>query len=286
MPPAMMSLTFRRATVQGGQKLKEIRNRRNIKIREVEEASQRIAKAKGDKRFGISDTWLTQIENGASEPSICKLFSLSAIYRVKIADLMRFYGVDSDEIEKYEITANPRQTQLLPAEARGDNHVIRFPVGSGPRQYKTSLAPGTGETLGNAPVAPPQHPDTRRISYGYIGLDDFTMYPLIRPGSFVQIDSHQNKPQAMAWRNEYERPIFFIELRDGYACGWCEVQGNCLLIIPHHSSPESTRSLAYPREAEIVGRVIGFGTRCVDEEFGCSEAAELRQQFKMKSIGR
>lgn len=272
--------------MQSGQKLKEIRNRRNIKIREVEEASRRIAEAKGDKRFGISDTWLTQIENGASEPSICKLFSLSAIYHMKITDLMRLYGVDADEIEKYETIANPRLTQPLSAEARGDNHVIRFPVGSGPRQYKTRLAPGTAETLGKAPVAPSRRPDTRRVSYGYIGLDDFTMYPLIRPGSFVQIDSRQNKPQAIAWRNEYERPIFFIELRDGYACGWCEFQGNHLLIIPHHSSPGSTRRFAYPREAEVVGRVIGFGTRCVDEEFDCSETAELRKQFKMRSIGR
>jgi transcriptional regulator with XRE-family HTH domain len=272
--------------VQGGQKLKEIRNRRNIKTREVEEASRRIADAKGDKRFGISDTWIVQIENGASEPSICKLFSLSAIYHVKITDLMRLYGADADEIEKYETIANPRLTRLLPAEARGDNHVIRFPGGPEPRQYKTGLVPGKAETLGEGPVAPTRRPERRRIGYGYIGLDDFTMYPLIRPGSLVQIDSSQTKPQAIAWRNEYERPIFFIELRDGYACGWCELQWNHLLIMPHHSSPESTRRFAYPREAEIVGRVIGFGTRCVDEEFGCSEAAELWKQFKVKSIVR
>jgi hypothetical protein len=139
--------------------------------------------------------------------------------------------------------------------------------------------------LGKTPAALPRRHDTRRVSYGHIGLDDFTMYPMIRPGSFVQIDSSQNKPQEIAWRNEYERPIFFIELRDGYACGWLELQGNHLLIIPHHSSPESTRRFAHPREAEIVGRVIGFGTRCVDEEFGCSETAELRKQFKMKGIG-
>jgi len=272
--------------VQGGQKLKEIRNRRNIKVREVEEASQRIAEAKGDKRFSISDTWLTQIENGASEPSICKLFSLSAIYHVKVTDLMRLYGVDADEIKKYETIANPQLTQLLPAEARGDNRTIRFPSDSVPRQYKTSLAPRVAEMGRQSPVAPPQRLDTRRISYGYIGLDDFTMYPLIRPGSFVQIDSRQNRPQPIAWRNEYERPIFFIELRDGYACGWCELQGSHLLIIPHHSSPESTRRFAYPREAEIVGRVIGFGTRCVDEESGGSETTELRKQFKMRIVGR
>jgi transcriptional regulator with XRE-family HTH domain len=251
--------------VQGGQKLKEIRNRRNIKIREVEEASRRIAETKGDKRFGFSDTWLTQIENGGSEPGICKLFSLSAIYRVKITDIMRLYGVDADETETYETIANPRLTRLLPAEPRSGARAICPPAGAVPRQCKTCLAPQTVETSGKARGAPPDRPDTRRISYGYIGLDDFTMYPLIRPGSLVQIDYRQTKPQTTAWRNEYERPIFFIELRDGYACGWCELQGNHLLIIPHHSSPESTRRFAHPREAEIIGRVTAFGTRCVDD---------------------
>ena len=55
-----------------------------------------------------------------------------------------------------------------------------------------------------------------------------------------------------------------VELRDGYACGWCELQGNQLLIIPHHSSPASVRRFTYPREAEIVGRVVGYSTSCVD----------------------
>jgi len=60
-----------------GQKLKVLRNVRNITVREVEQASRRIAEAKGDKRFQISNGWLAQLEKGVSEPSICKLFSLS-----------------------------------------------------------------------------------------------------------------------------------------------------------------------------------------------------------------
>ncbi|HET9479607.1 MAG TPA: hypothetical protein VFO72_09695, partial [Pyrinomonadaceae bacterium] len=59
-----------------GQQLKLLRNRRNITVREVEQASRRIADAKKDKRFQISNGWLAQLENGVSEPSICKLFSL------------------------------------------------------------------------------------------------------------------------------------------------------------------------------------------------------------------
>ena len=53
-------------------------------------------------------------------------------------------------------------------------------------------------------------------------------------------------------------------LREAYACGWCELQGNQLLIIPHPSSPASVRRFTYPREAEIVGRVVSYSTNCVD----------------------
>jgi hypothetical protein len=36
-----------------------------------------------------------------------------------------------------------------------------------------------------------QHLDLRKSMYGYIGLEDHTLHPLIRPGSLVQIDSSQ-----------------------------------------------------------------------------------------------
>jgi hypothetical protein len=32
-----------------------------------------------------------------------------------------------------------------------------------------------------------QHLDLRTSMYGYVGLEDFTLYPIIRPGSLVQI---------------------------------------------------------------------------------------------------
>jgi hypothetical protein len=49
-------------------------------------------------------------------------------------------------------------------------------------------------------------------AYGVIGLTDFTMWPLIRPGSIVQIDGSQRKVLPIKWENEHERPIYFIEL--------------------------------------------------------------------------
>ena len=218
-----------------GQELKTLRNRRNITVREVEQASRRIADVKGDKRFCISNGWLAQLENGVSEPSICKLFSLTVIYRTSFLDLVRLYNVDVDDKEKYEPVADPFITQLLSQDAP-------------------------------------------EIVYAHLGLADFTMYPMIRPGALLKIDQSQSKLITNSWHNEHERPIYFIELRGAYGCGWCELQGNQLLIIPHPSSPASVRHFTYPREAEVVGRVVGYSTDCVDNE---AEAAKTPKRKAM-----
>lgn len=238
-----------------GQQLKSLRNKRHITVREVEQASRRIAEAKGDKRFFISNGWLAQLENGVSEPSICKLFSLSVIYHVDFLALVGLYNVDVEEKEKYQPIANPHLTQLVKNNGRGVSPVTSAPLLTAPipdwrgRQL-------AGGAVGSGP----------NIAFAHLGLADFTMYPMIRPSALLKIDTSQNKLGSIAWRNEHERPIFFVELRDAYACGWCELLGDQLLIIPHPSSPASVRRFKHPREAEIVGRVIGYGTDCVDFE--------------------
>ena len=241
-----------------GQTLKSLRNKRNITVREVEQASRRIADAKGDKRFCISNGWLAQLENGVSEPSICKLFSLSVIYHANFLDLVRLYNVDVDDKEKYEPVASPHLTQLISNANSSNGH-------STPSTLHAQLSTFLISELGgmSAPQFAGEH-HAPSIIYAHLGSSDFTMYPMIRPGALLKIDTSQNKVPAGAWPNEHERPIFLVELREAYACGWCELQGNHLLIIPHPSSPASVRRFTYPREAEIVGRVVSYNTNCVD----------------------
>jgi hypothetical protein len=97
------------------QSLKSLRISLNVTIRQVELESRKIAEAKSDNRFYISNARLAQLENNpSSEPSLWKLFSLSAIYRVRLIELMRFYNVDADEVDKYRTIAAPGGTCLLP----------------------------------------------------------------------------------------------------------------------------------------------------------------------------
>jgi len=120
------------------------------------------------------------------------------------------------------------------------------------------------EVWGEVPIALIQHLDIRHGLYGYIGLQDMTLYPLLRPGSFVQIDPRMRKVQPMRWRTEFDRPIYFVELRDSYACAWCELQYGHLLLLPHPLSPCSVRRVAYGKDAEIVGQVTGVAMRLAD----------------------
>src|SRR5262249_24660362 len=87
------------------EQLKDIRFRLGISTRDVAEFSQKSTEAEGNPEFHISNAWLTQVENSDSVPSIFKLYSLSAIYRIKFTDLLVLYGVDLQKLGQPQLAA-------------------------------------------------------------------------------------------------------------------------------------------------------------------------------------
>jgi len=260
-----------------GEHLKEIRSRLGVTTREVQEHSRTIAEAEDSKEFFISNAWLTRIENRRCLPSIHKLYSLSVIYRVKFSDLLLLYGVDLDKTSKHQIVTPLQKTNLANLEVYDKERAVSFPVRFDPgfNVQKTSLLSRLVEVWGEVPISLIQHLDIRRNKYGYIGLEDYTLYPILRPGSFVQIDEQENMVRRFAYRSEFDRPVYFVELRDGYACSWCELHGNQLILVPHPMSPCSVRQFSYPNEAEIVGRVTAVAMRLVDVEQSAGKTSKL-----------
>jgi transcriptional regulator with XRE-family HTH domain len=250
---------------RAGEQLKELRNRLGVTTRDVEDFSRKIAEDRNNDEFYISNAWLTQLENKTSVPSIYKLFSLSVIYRTKFADLLGVFGVDLDSSALYQLSLPLQNTHLASLETPDPDKTITFPVrfDKGFSLEKTSLISRMVEVWGEVPISLIQKLDVRHCQYGYIGMQDFTMYPLLRPGSFVQVDSLASRLQPSEWRTEFDRPIYFVELRDGYACAWCELRGSQLTLIPHPLSACSTRTFAHPGEAEIIGQVTAVAMRLV-----------------------
>ena len=246
-----------------GEKLKDIRTRLAVTTREVTEKSQAIAQIERNEEFCISNAWLTEIENTEATPSIYKLYSLSVIYHIKFSALLALFGVDLTKIPKHQMKIQLQHTHLTNIDLDDPDASVTFPVrfDRGFSLNETNLLSRMVEVWGEVPASLIQHLDLRHSLYGYIGLTDFMLYPLLRPGSFVQIDQTVKKVQRSIWRTEFDRPIYFFELRDGYACSWCDVQRNQLTLIPHPLSPSLTRHFVNGVDAELVGQVTGVAMR-------------------------
>jgi len=80
----------------------------------------------------------------------------------------------------------------------------------------------------------------------------------------VQIDSSQTRVDRGGLHNEFDRPIYFVELHDSYACSGCEPREGKLLLIPYPQSRNQVREVRFPDDSEIVGRVTAVSMRIVE----------------------
>jgi len=248
-----------------GEALRSWRARLGMTTRDVERVSKMIASREGNGDFAISHARLIQIENGETAPSIFKIFSLGAAYATPLFRLLGCY-LPLERIQHYHLEANLPSTHLLTSEPLNPFQAITLPntLDQAYTGGKTILLSKVVKEWGDVPVGLLQHMKLRHTQWGIVGLEDYTMYPLLRPGSIVQIDDEKHPPTKAFFRSEYDRPIYFLELRDSYICSWCELHGNKLISIPHPLSPQRVREFSYPKDAEIIGRVVALATRIVD----------------------
>ena len=87
-----------------------------------------------------------------------------------------------------------------------------------------------------------------------IGLSDRMMWPLLPPGSLLQLDQTV-RTVANGSFPEFERPIYLIEYRNKFYCCHAQRRGETLRLISHAESlsPPST-SIPF-KEAKVRGQV-------------------------------
>lgn len=250
---------------RAGIRLKRLRERLGLTLREVESLTRRLADQKHNQDYFVSRGWLNNIENGIYTPSFFKLYALSAVLGVHWSNLFTLFGCNLRDFGRDQAMFAPRKTQLASATMDAEETIV-VPMKSRDDLHldRTSLLSRLAEIWGEIPIRLIQHLDLKNGVYGFVGMSDRTMYPIIRPGSIVQIDQNQRRIHTIRWQNEHERPIYFIELRGEYMCSWCEMSGGYLSAVPHPNSKCEVRRFSYPREAEIVGRVIGVTMRLAE----------------------
>jgi transcriptional regulator with XRE-family HTH domain len=244
-----------------GARLKALRESLGYKLRDVEVASERIAQRRTEEEYAIPISRLSDFETKSLVPSLHRLYSLAVIYRVTIKQLLVWYGIDTENYSADLALAEAPKTRPATLELQGD---VRIPVKLDPSfdLKKTVNLGRLVEKWGIVPLSYLQPLANADFTYGFVGIEDYTMYPLIMPGTFLQIDESKNEVQEGSWRSEYERPIYFVETRDEHICCWCTVEKNDRIVLqPHPLSPVTPRIMRHPQEAEVIGQVVGMAMR-------------------------
>jgi transcriptional regulator with XRE-family HTH domain len=244
-----------------GQRLRGLREELGLTIRDVEGASARIAARHGNDDFAISPSRLSDIETKGILPNIYRLYSLSVIYRRDMRELLVWYGIDLNETAADLALAEPRKSHISDILDSAMSVSMPARLDPGLDLRRTANLGRMIERWGVVPLAYLSQFSNSKYTYGYIGTEDFTMCPVLLPGSFIQVDESANTVAEGNWRSEYERPIYFVEMRDGYTACWCSVKGDYLVLQPHPLSPVPVRMLKQSQEVEVLGQVVGVAMR-------------------------
>lgn len=247
-----------------GRKLRELREQIGMTLRDVEEASTRLAEVRGIEDYVMNPSRLSDIETKGVVPSIYRLYALSVIYRADFAEILKLYGVDIGSTAADLALFRPARTHRL--EIISDRGSVNIPMKLDPG-FDLRRTTNLGRMIENWGLVPLQYLQElakQKYTYGYIGSEDLTMYPLLLPGSFIQIDEERSRAVDGNWRSEIERPIYFVETREGFICSWCSVRPGEIVLQPHPLSPVLPRILKHPQEAEVIGQVVGIAMRLVD----------------------
>lgn len=244
-----------------GQQLRLVREQLGLTLRDVEIASDRIAARHRNLNFGIPLSRLSEIETKGVLPSIYRLHTLAVIYRKDAREVLSWYGIEVNEsAADLGLSAPPRSHRT---ETLASATAVKVPVRMDPSfdSRRTLNLGRVVEKWGVVPLAYLNQFANTDYTYAYVGSQDFTMYPLLLPGSFLQVDESRNEVVEGAWRSEYERPIYFVETREGFTCCWCSLEGDHITLQPHPLSPARVRVMLHPQDAEVIGQVVGVAMR-------------------------
>ncbi len=245
-----------------GQKLKKVRESLNLRYRDVEEASKLIADRHKSDEYIINLSRLSDIENKGTLPTIYRLYSLCAIYRLDLLEALDWYGIDVSKLPSDGAKVTVENTHLIHQQGNGHGSVqVPLSLDPGLDLRKTTFLSRMIQKWGKLPLMLLNGLDLKEHRYAYVGSEDWSMYPILMPGSLVLVDETKRKIVNGGWGNEFERPIYFLEHRDGYSCCWCTLNDNQLVLTPHPASMCAPTVYVFGEQIEVIGQVTGVAMR-------------------------
>jgi transcriptional regulator with XRE-family HTH domain len=236
-----------------GARLRGIRQHLRLSLREVERRSRRIAEERGDSSYQVSASWLDRLERSEHELTVNKLLALAEIYNIPIDQLLGTLYPRRAEPQNPDQLSGPNATEV---QTEGSQKV--------PVERSRAARPPPVLSPDEATLLPTENVSSRTRYLRVIIGKNSTLDPMIPAGSNIQIDTSKREISPKKdWTHNLQRPIYFLKTKDGYFCGWCELDENSqwLTLIPHPLSSAPSRRWRYGTEVESLGRVVAVTVR-------------------------
>src|SRR5258708_7920785 len=156
-----------------GEKLKRVRDRLNLTIRDVEEASRRIANRHKNDEFVVGLSRLSEIENKGTVPTVYRLYSLCSIYRLDPIEVLEWYGIDVGELAADSLTTEISRTHPISFGSLANGHVhLPLALDPGIDIRRTTFLSRMIQKWGKLPLSLLSGIDLKDHRYAFIGSED------------------------------------------------------------------------------------------------------------------
>jgi len=233
--------------------LKAVLERRHLTLHSL---SQKSASAYGrSSPYYIPHHLYNDLRRGFFSPSLYQLCALSRLSGYELADWLRVFGFDLEDIPRLQILLPAKRTVLLDSSLDRPESLIPWfrdvsgniphegivPLGqliahSSPRSLESLLT--TGE----------QH-----FLYVKIGRHDALAFPTLLPGSIVRVNTSVKERTLIAGENCQSKKIFLIELGKRLWCSRLNFLGKNRIVPISEALPFPTAELSVPDDARIIG---------------------------------
>ncbi len=159
---------------EAGQRLKRVRERLDLRYRDVEEASVRIAERHNSGEFILGLSRLADIENKGTVPTLYRLYSLCAIYRLDPFEVMGWYGIDISMLAADAALIEVQKTHTINFTGNGQGTVqvpLTLDPGLDPR--KSTYLSRMIQRWGRLPLMLLNGLDVEQHRYAYVGTEDW-----------------------------------------------------------------------------------------------------------------
>ena len=160
-----------------GFRLKRVREKLKLTLRDVEDESQIIVDRRRSQEYKLGLSRLSEIENHSVTPSIYRIYTLCAIYRLDYVEVLGWYGVALPDLPADAMAINLATTHLVEFNANEGEIAAPLSLDPGLDVKKTVFLSRMVAKWGKVPLALLNALEIKKLRCALIGSEDWNMTP-------------------------------------------------------------------------------------------------------------